>query len=488
MNEVKFILNDKLKTISFNSSDIKPTDTVLKYLRSQIGFKGTKEGCGEGDCGACTVVLAETNGDKIAYRSVNSCLLFIPMLHGKQLLTVESLQDINGVLHPVQQKMIEHYGSQCGYCTPGIVMNLFAAYKNKISSDPDSLKKMLSGNLCRCTGYTPIISAAQDILNDIHEDHFTENEKLIFKSLSELKTTNTLYFEKKDQIYIKPFTLDDALKEREKHPDAYIITGNTDFVLKVTKKKFYAEKILDLSDVTELKKIKATSNSIIIGSGSSLEIIKDFIEKQFPALSNTLSYFGSLQIRNIASLAGNIGSASPIGDSLPVLIAHKANVHLKSNKDSRSVLLEDFIKSYRKTDIKDDELIVAVEIQKLENCFVRSYKISKRKETDISTLSACFNLKIDSITNSVSEIIIAYGGMAATPKRAVKTEQFLISKLLNQEFIDEAKLILQNEFEPISDVRSEAEFRKIVAPNLLQKFYNDFSSNYDLKEDYGKNE
>lgn len=481
MNEVKFILNDKLKTISFNSSDLKPTDTVLKYLRSQYGFKGTKEGCGEGDCGACTVVLAEINGDKLSYRSVNSCLLFIPMLHGKQLITVESLQDKNGVLHPVQQKMIEYYGSQCGYCTPGIVMNLFAAYKNNHSSDPDSIKKTLSGNLCRCTGYTPIISAAQDILNDIHEDHFSENEKFIFKSLSEIQGNITMSLDKNNQLYIKPFTLNDALIEREKHAAANIITGNTDFVLKVTKKKYYAEKILDLSDIKELKYMKSTDKSVIIGSGTSLEMIKDFIEKEFPALNNALSFFGSLQIRNIASLAGNIGSASPIGDSLPVLIAHKAIVHLRSIRESRSVLLEQFIKSYRKTDLKDDELIVAVEIPKFHNSFVRSYKISKRKETDISTLSACFNMKIDSKTGIVSDIIIAYGGMAATPKRAVLTEQFLISKLLTQNIIEEAMMILQTEFEPISDVRSEAEYRKIAAPNLLQKFYNDFSNNYDKK-------
>lgn len=481
MNEVKFILNDKLMTISFNSSEFKPTDTVLKYLRSQFGLKGTKEGCGEGDCGACTVVLAEINGDKISYRSLNSCLLFIPMLQGKQLITVESLEDKNGLLHPVQQKMIEYYGSQCGYCTPGIVMNLFAAYKNNQSPDIDSIKKTLSGNLCRCTGYTPIIFAAQDILNDIHDDHFTDNEKQIYKSLTLIQGHNTLYFEKNGQFYIKPFSLNDALIERKKHPTANIITGNTDFVLKVTKKKFFAEKILDLSDVKELNHINTIGNSYIIGSGTSLEKIKDTVQKDFPALNNSLSFFGSLQIRNIASLAGNIGSASPIGDSLPVLIAHKAIVQLKNINGTRSVLLEDFIKSYRKTDLKDDELIVAVEIPKNNKGFVRSYKVSKRKETDISTLSACFNLNIDTKTGNVAEIIIVFGGMAATPKRALKTEKFLISKPFNKDTINDAQLILQTEFEPISDVRAEAEYRKIAAPNLLQKFYYDFSNQYDIK-------
>jgi xanthine dehydrogenase small subunit len=480
MNEVKFILNDKLKTISFNSSFVKPTDTVLNYLRSQFGFKGTKEACGEGDCGACTVVLGELNENKISYKAVNSCLLFVPMLHGKQLITIEAIEDKNGKLHPVQQKMIEHYGSQCGYCTPGIVMNLFAAYKNNHSSNPEEIKKTLSGNLCRCTGYIPIISAAQAVLTSIQDDHFTKSEELIFKSLTEIQKIRTLFLETDDHIYIKPFTLYNALAERKKHPAAHIITGNTDFVLKVTKKKFHAEKILDLSDVIELKFINNSENSVIIGAGTSLEIVKKFIETEFPSLSNTLSFFGSLQIRNIASLGGNIGSASPIGDSLPVLIANKALVHLKSYNKSRAVLLEEFILSYRKTDLKDDELIYAVEIPKNENNFIRSYKISKRKETDISTLSACFNIKIDPNTKTVSEMIIVYGGMAATPKRAVKTEEFLISKLFNQDSIDNALKILQSEFEPISDVRSGAEYRKIAAPNLLQKYYNDFSKHSDL--------
>ena len=484
MNKLHFVLNNKIREIDFAFSDYSPTTTVLKYLRSLQGFKGVKEGCAEGDCGACTVVIAEIEGKNLKYKAVDSCLVFLPMLQGKQLITIENLQHQNGDLHPVQESMIKSYGSQCGYCTPGIIMTLFAAYKNNHSTEIEEIKKTLSGNLCRCTGYKPIIEAAQNVFSYIKDDHFSFDENKTIKLLNTIKCEKGLEFFTEKQRYIKPIDLSEAIFYRQLYPESIMINGNTDIALKVTKRNELLPEIIDLSDLKELNFIKKTKNSISIGSGTSIEDIRIAVKDDLPALSNMLSYFGSKQIRNLATLGGNIGSASPIGDTLPVLIAHEATIILKNGGDTRKIDIEKFITSYRKTDIHQDEIIYGIEIPiPAENHFIRSYKVSKRREMDISTVSACFNLEKENADNTVYSVILTYGGMAATPKRALQTEAFLKNKKWIQENIEEAVNILKYEFNPISDARSGEKFRSIVAGNLLQLFFNEtISENHNISK------
>jgi xanthine dehydrogenase small subunit len=474
MASLKFILDGKIREIDFRKEQIDPSTTVLNYLRSLPEHKGVKEGCAEGDCGACTVVVAHAEEGKLIYRSIDSCLLFLPMIHGKQLITVENLaQKINGekVLHPVQQLMVETNGSQCGYCTPGIIMSLFALYKNQNNPSEEIIKDALTGNLCRCTGYKPIIDAAKKACINNGTDHFTETGSEIISLITRITTEQkTLTFKSKKQLYLKPFSLAEALRLRKEYPNATIINGSTDVALRQTKKKELLPEIIDLSDVTELKSFHEDGENLCFGAGLSMEQVRKYSEGRIPPLQNILNVFGSLQIRNIATIGGNVGSASPIGDSLPVLFAVKALIRLKSESAERILPIEEFIKGYRQTDIKADELITEIIIPCPEkNQIIRSYKVSRRKDLDISTVSGTFNLKLDN--DQISEVILAYGGMAAFTMRAVKTEKFLSGKKWNRESVESAMKILAEEFTPLSDARAEAVYRNIAARNLLMKFY-----------------
>jgi xanthine dehydrogenase small subunit len=474
MDKLQFVFNNIITEIDFCKGEFSPTTTVLKYLRSLHGYRGVKEGCGEGDCGACTVVIANKNGNSLQYKAVASCLIFLPMIHGQQLITIEDLKDKTGELHAVQQAMIQHYGSQCGYCTPGFVMSMLAEYKNKDEHKSEDIVKALSGNLCRCTGYKPILEAAGSVFSDKQEDHFCANENEIISLLDKIDTSQTLEIHTEKQVYIKPGTLTDALNFRNIYRKAILISGSTDIALRVTKKNELLSEIIDLSGIPELKFIKEENSKICIGAATSIEEIHDNTKLQLPALANMLSWFGSKQIRNIASLGGNVGSASPIGDSLPVLIAYQANIILRNSNKQRKIRIGDFITDYRKTDIQPDEIIYAIEIPIPDpQVKIRSYKVSKRRELDISTVSACFRLELNEATGKINDIVLAYGGMAATPSRAKNAEKYFKDKKWDQDAVDQAMKIVREEFTPLSDARSGNEFRKIVAANLLQAFFND---------------
>jgi len=479
-NTIKFLLDDNVVEIDFSKEkELKPTTTVLNYLRSLSNHKGVKEGCAEGDCGACTIVLGERKADrKIKYTAVDSCLVFLPMIHGKQIITVENLsQKIDGkiILHPVQEAMVNSYGSQCGYCTPGFIMSLFALYKNHNNPTREIIEESLGGNLCRCTGYQSILDCAMKACSKNGIDHFTEREGLTSKILKEInKERSVIQLTSGKQTYFHPFTLDDALMLRKHYRNAVIINGGTDIALRQTKRNEMLGEVIDLSGVEELKIYDEEENGFYFGAGMCLEKMKKLCEKPFPALHNILKVFGSLQIRNFATIGGNIGSASPIGDTLPVLFAKKAKVILQSSRSKREVEIEDFIKGYRKTVLKDDELITSVFIPKPEkNEVIKSYKVSKRKDLDISTVSLTCKLVHDK--KIIKEIILAYGGMAETTRRAKKTEKYLEGKEWSRVNIEEAMKIVREEFIPISDARASAEFRKIASGNLLMKMYIDKS-------------
>ncbi len=469
---VSFLLDDHPVTIDFSrESRPRPTTTVLNYLRSLPDHKGVKEGCAEGDCGACTVVLAELNGpDRLTYQAVNSCLIFLPMLQGKQLITVENLKSPDGELHPVQQALADNHGSQCGFCTPGVVMSIFALYKSGKPAAPEVIEDALTGNLCRCTGYQPIWESARESLAEIKPDRFSQRLPETVKLLQAM-AGKSLRIETAEQRYFRPATLNEALALKAAHPEAVPVSGATDVGLRITKDFQHLKMVLDLSGIAELKAIGENPAEFRIGAGAPLNAVLAAVERQFPALASILKVYGAYQIRNLATLGGNLGTASPIGDSGPVLMAYNARLRLESREGAREIPLDEFFLGYRRTVRRPDEIITQIILPGARNgALVSAYKISRRRDLDISTLSAGFRLELDK-SGIIRSAKLAWGGMAEQIKRAAETEIFLTGKKWQRSLAEQAGQILREEFSPISDVRGSETFRRTAAGNLLLKFW-----------------
>jgi len=467
---IQFLVNQELR----NEHALDPNMTVLQYLREHLGKPGTKEGCASGDCGACTVVVGELTQDDqgqdtLRYRSLNSCLTFVSSLHGKQLISVEGLKH-QGELHSVQKAMADCHGSQCGFCTPGFVMSLFALQKNSQGADVHQAQEALAGNLCRCTGYRPILDAAEQSCRQPCRDQFDAQQAQTISRLKAIAPTQTGELNSGDKRCLVPLTVADLADLYSSHPEARLLAGGTDLALEVTQFHKTLPVMIYVGHVAELKRIDKTASHLEIGAATSLTDCYEALNAEYPDFGDLLHRFASLQIRNQGTLGGNIGNASPIGDSPPLLIALDAQVVLRQGERQRTLALEDYFIDYRITARQDSEFIEKIIVPRAsEDWAFRAYKVSKRLDDDISAVCAAFNLSIEN--GVVSGVRIAFGGMAAIPKRARACEAALRGKPWNQASIERACQALAEDFTPLSDFRASKEYRLLTAQNLLRKYF-----------------
>ena len=466
-NEIEFILNDEL--IKINNVDTNVS--VLNYIRIDKRLTGTKEGCASGDCGACTAIITELKNNKLEYKAVNTCIMFLYSLNGKQLITVEHLS--NSKLHPVQQSMVDNHGSQCGFCTPGFVMSMFGMYKDKVKPSNQNIDEYLAGNLCRCTGYNSIKKAAKKMYSYGRKDKFSKNENKIIKLLKKIKHNDILISKNNNKFYI-PLNLKNLIQYTQNNKQYKFVTGGTDIALEVTKKNNNINSLIYLGNNKDLNYIKIKENYINIGSATPINKIIPILKKYYPSFADMFDRYGSTQIRNVASIGGNLGSASPIGDSLPALLALNAKLILQS-KNQRLLDIKDFFKAYRKTALKNKEFIKEIRIPILKSHIFKCYKISKRIDDDISSLFVAYLMKLKN--NIIIDINIAYGGMDSIPNFAFKTQKYLIGKEFNLKNIDKSKQMIEKDFTPLTDVRASSTYRKLVSKNLMDRLFLEINNN-----------
>lgn len=469
-SDIIFLLNGREVRVA--SCD--PSMTLLDYLREEQRLTGTKEGCREGDCGACTVVVVSLQAGEPKIRAVNSCILFLPSLDGSAIITVEGVAT-DGVLHPVQQQLVDCHGSQCGFCTPGFVMSLYAADLNLETPSPERLNEILSGNLCRCTGYRPIADAA----NAAFSRPRGADPRIVhtLKQLRGLQGRPSLDYaftcaRRGAMRYSAPRSLEALTGLLATSPDATILAGGTDVGLWVTKQHRKLVHVIDITRLNELQVVRDEGEQLVLGAGVTYNDARTALSEHFPDMGPLIARIASEPVRNSGTIGGNIANGSPIGDMPPALIALGARIVLASARGQRTLLLEDFFLAYGKQDRAADEVLVRIEVPKMAPAAsFRAFKISKRFDQDISSVCGAFHaeLKGDRLAN----VRICFGGMAGTPKRASHVEQALEGRACDSATLEQAIAALARDYSPLTDHRASAEYRLLVAGNLLRKFFAD---------------
>lgn len=466
-------------------SGVPVTRTVLQHLREDLRCTGTKEGCAEGDCGACTVVVGELDAHgALQLKAVNACIRFLPTLNGCAVFTVEDLRATDGTLHPVQQALVDCHGSQCGFCTPGFAMSMWALYENypKAAGLPtrNEIATALSGNLCRCTGYRPIIAAAQQMLDADRHAHVALDRAPVVQALREIRgaPNETFAYAGPDvrgsafgeNRFWAPASLDAFAQLRTEHPDALVLAGSTDVGLWATKQLRDLGDLLYVGAVPELGTIERDAMRLTIGAAVTLEDAYAALTVDYPELAELGRRFASLPVRNAGTLGGNVANGSPIGDSMPALIALDAEIVLRRGRDIRSMPLDAFYVGYQKTALELGEFVVALRVPRPEPTLrFRTYKVSKRYDQDISAVCAAFAIHV--VDGTIARVRIAFGGMAATPKRATHAEAVLAGTAWDEQAARRAMDALSIDYQPLTDLRASSHYRSAVARNLLWRFW-----------------
>jgi xanthine dehydrogenase small subunit len=475
---IRFLLDREVIEIR----DVDPTRTVLQFLREDLRRKGTKEGCAEGDCGACTVVVAELNrdGDDVSLKAINSCIQFVPTLDGKELITVESLAD-GDALHPVQSAMVAAHGSQCGFCTPGFVMSLYALYETNQNPDRQAIDDALAGNLCRCTGYRPIVAAATDMYSAARPPA-TDRAA----ALKKIQREGSLRIEHNGRKFFAPANADEFAAVLTKYPEATILAGGTDVGLWVTKQYRELSTVIYAGRAADICDVKVSDTHIDVGGAATLTEVVPVIVQHYPGLDELFRRFASPPIRNAATLGGNIANGSPIGDSMAALMVVDTSMLLRCGEVEREISLNDFYHDYMVNDLQPGEFVARILIPlPTGNARVSSQKWSKRFDQDISAICTAFRLVLDD--GKVASFRMACGGLAATVQRATKTEAAIKGKAWSSDTVDAACAMLAEDFTPISDMRASADIREIAVQNLLRRFFAETQSdNLETVYTYGR--